>query len=294
MKNMFKLAAIAVSMALVTSLVACSSSDDDVVDTSTAEYLAKAQIAKYVDSLTYCENVTDAEIKKLKEANDAVVAKISDCADCLEAYCGLLRDGIEGEKSKELDDAIRNLIFSANMGLFDIVDGVVDYVDGDDITLVKLNYYIKYLDILKGADEKKFHRLYVYKPAIKDALDDVNEAIYDAAVDHIDIKDGKLNDRQAASIQACIDAVKALKAALSEDDTKTCKSAIEAADKAIKDFGELEKVTKAGIDKVIDAAEDLADAVYDKVYDVLKEDLKKWNASFDKLDEDYFPSLIKK
>ena len=42
MKNMFKLAAVAVSMALVTSLVACSSGDDDVVDATTPKYLLTA------------------------------------------------------------------------------------------------------------------------------------------------------------------------------------------------------------------------------------------------------------
>lgn len=234
MKNMFKLAAIAVSMALVMSLVACSSGDDDVVDASTSKYLLTAQIDSYVDSFDYDQNVSDKEIESLETAHKNVMKVIGDCEDCLNAYV------------KNLKDTSSTTISSTNVA-----------------------------DMLKAlkwcGTEEKFHKMFVYIPAIKVALKDVDtvkEKVVLIGVPNGDtILKGSLNERQAATMDAYTDAAAALKAALSDDDKKTCKTTIDDADKAIEAFGKLENknVTKAEIKKVTDKVDAMCKDVQTKI-----------------------------
>lgn len=248
MKNIFKLAAVAVSMALVTSLVACSSGDDDVVDATTPKYLLTAQINQYVDSIKYEQNVSDDEIESLKKAHEAVMDMLGDCEDCLAAYFKMLTDK---------DNGISNTTKLSSNGVTSAKDNFV--------------YYESY------KEEKEYHKVYVYKPAIEDALKAVSDA--EDVVDDIGNPDGNtilkgaLNDRQTASMKAYTDAVAALKSLLNDTDKKTCEAKIDNADKAIKDFNELEnkKVTKAEITKVIDAVEAMCDNISTKVVDTIKE-----------------------
>lgn len=245
MKNMLKLAAIAVSMALVTSLVACSSGDDDVVDATTPEYLLKAQIDKYVASIGYNQNVSDDEIKSLEKAHEAVVDMLGDCADCLEFYFGTLK-----WNTRE-----------------------------DDISSTSVENLKSELEYLKKyGKEEDFHKVYVYKPAIYQAIEDVAEAEKDVSAigdpslnpvtEKNTILDGKLNDRQLESMKAYTDAVEALKNALNDDDKKTCKTTIEAADKVIEIFNKLENkgVTKPHIDAVIVAVDVMCEDIRTNVY----------------------------
>lgn len=252
MKNIFKLAAIAVSMALVTSLVACSSGDDDVVDATTPKYLLTAQINQYVDSIKYNQNVSDGkidekknEIKSFKDAHEAVMKIIGDCEDCLSVYFEDLKSLIDDNKddfsSSDIEKAIEELAYLKSYG-----------------------------------KEEEYHKVYVYKPAIKKALDAVS-----VAEDNVDdignpngntIIDGKLNNRQTASMKAYIDATAALKSLLKDADKKTCKDSIDKADAGIKTFNnDVEKKTvsevviKAVIKVVNDMHDDISTNVYDKI-----------------------------
>ena len=242
---MFKLAAIAVSMALVTSLVACSSGDDDVVDATTPKYLLTAQINQYVDSIKYDQNVSDGkidekknEIKSFKDAHEAVMKIIGDCEDCLAAYFkdlkSLINDNKDDFSSSDIEEAIEELAYLKSYG-----------------------------------KEEEYHKVYVYKPAIKDALEAVSKA--KDVVDDIGNPDGntilkgELNDRQTASMKAYTDTVAALKSVLNEADSKTCKTKIAAADKAIDDFYKLKKVDKAEIKKVTDAVDEMCTDIGNKL-----------------------------
>ena len=255
MKNMFKLAAIAVSMALVTSLVACSSGDDDVVDATTPKYLVTAQIDKYVASIKYNQNVSDEKINGLKDAHKAMMKIIGDCADCLEVYFSGT-DGEGGLKSKASVEEDKALTSEA-------VDTLTE-----ELKTMKANC---------KDDHKEYHKVEVYKPAIDTALNAVDKK-YVAAIGDPNgntIVKGELNERQAANMNAYIDAVKALKAVLSEDDSETCEEKIKDADDAIAAFNKLvEKKTvtksgKDGIDNVIEKVdamcEDIRTNVYDKI-----------------------------
>ncbi|MDE7291661.1 MAG: hypothetical protein K2N58_06415 [Treponemataceae bacterium] len=275
MKKLFKLAAIAVSMALVTSLVACSSGDDDVVDATTPEYLLKAQIDKYVASIKYDQNVSDDEIKPLKKAHEAMMDMLGDCAKCLEVY---------------FDDYLQDEL---NLKYFDELDRTP--------TLEKINYVVDYLKELKeyyGTD-KKFHEKEVYLPAMDKALNGVvgyNYAIWydedgtlhefpdykseyerdNARLKVSKIGDpkgdtilkGELNDRQSESMKTYTDAVETLKNALNDDDKKTCKKSIDDADAAIKAFNDLKNknVDKDKIDLVITAVDNMHYDIYKNVY----------------------------
>lgn len=253
MKNIFKLAAVAVSMALVTSLVACSSGDDDVVDATTPKYLLTAQIKQYVDSITYDQNVSDGkidekenEIKSFKDAHEAVMKIIGDCEDCLSVYFEDLKSLIDNNKD--------------------------DFSSSDIKTAKDELAYLK-----SYGKEEVYHKVYVYKPAIEKALDAVSDA--ENEVDDIgnpngnSILKGSLNDHQTASMKAYTDAVAALKSLLKDADKTTCKVKIDNADKAIKAFNKLEnkKVTKAEITKVTDAVEAMCDNISTKVVDTIKE-----------------------
>lgn len=266
MKNMFKLAAIAVSMALVASLAACSSGDDDVVDTSTPEYLLTEQINRYVASIEYYEYVSDADVESLKTAHEDVMKIIGDCADCLDVYFDSLlkkelgNSGLVGEKKVE------------------------EATDG-----------LKYLK--KYGTEKAFHKVFVYKERdIKNALlnlvwfvyDDYNKKYVVDTSKQLDIRnavieigksdsgskivDGKLDGKQTKDMKAYTDAAAALKAALSDDDKKTCETTIKAADDAIEAFGKLENknVTNAEIKKVIDAVDGMCKDIQINIYDKIK------------------------
>lgn len=235
MKNMFKLAAVAVSMALVMSLVACSSGDDDVVDASTSKYLLTAQIDSYVDSFDYDQNVSDKEIESLETAHKNVMKVIGDCEDCLNAYV------------KNLKETSSTTISSTNVA-----------------------------DMLKAlkwcGTEEKFHKMFVYIPAIKVALKDVDtvkEKVVLIGVPNGDtILKGSLNERQAATMDAYTDAFEALKALLSDADKKTCKKTIDDADTAIKNFGKLEnkKVDQIEISEVTTAVTAVYNDIYTNVY----------------------------
>lgn len=252
MKNMFKLAAVAVSMALVTSLVACSSGDDDVVDATTPKYLLTAQIKQYVDSIKYDQNVSDGkidekknEIKSFKDAHEAVMKIIGDCEDCLAAYFkdlkSLINDNKDDFSSSDIEEAIEELAYLKSYG-----------------------------------KEEEYHKVYVYKPAIKKALDAVSDAEDD--VDDIGNPDGNtilkgvLNDSQTASMKAYTDAVAALKSLLKDADKMTCKDSIDKADAGIKAFNDAvekktvsEAVIKAVIKAVDDMHVDISTNVYGKI-----------------------------
>lgn len=277
MKNMFKLAAVAVSMALVMSLAACSSGDDDVVDASTPKYLVAAQIDQYVASIDYNQNVSDDEIKSLGKAHEAVMDMLDGCADCLDAYFVEVKKidykhHVENDNKKEEWDSR-------------------DPIDSTDIKEA-----IKNLAYLKSyGTEKAYHKVYVYKPAIEKALrklvwfgktgDNYYISLYTKVRSDVDaigdpegdtvntIRDGKLNDRQAASMKAYTDAYEALKAALSDDDSKKCETTIKAADDAIEAFGKLENknVTNAEIGKVIAAVDDMCKDIQINIYATIEE-----------------------
>lgn len=251
MKNMFKLAAIAVSMALVMSLAACSSGDDDVVDASTPKYLVAAQIDQYVASIKYEQNVSDDEIKSLKETHEDFMKFIDGCADCLDAYFSSLKS-----KAPLLDE-----------------DGkVILYVSAE---IEELKAGIKWIKNCYGTKEI-YHEAFVYKHAVGKALynvwsktrknvDDIGDPNGDT------ILKGALNERQAASMKAYTDAVAALKAALSDDDSKKCETKIKAANDAIDAFGKLENknVNRNEIVKVLDAVDEMCEDINTKVYDKL-------------------------
>lgn len=245
MKNMFKLAAIAVSMALVTSLVACSSGDDDVVDATTPKYLLTAQINQYVDSIKYDQNVSDGkidekenEIKSFKDAHEAVMDMLGDCEDCLSVYFEDLKSLIDDNKD--------------------------DFSSSDIKTAKDELAYLK-----SYGKKEEYHKVYVYKPAIEDALDAVSDT--EDVVDDIGNPDGNtilkgaLNDRQTASMKAYTDAVAALKSLLNDTDKKTCEAKIDNADKAIDDFYKLKKVDKAEIKKVTDAVDEMCTDIGNKL-----------------------------
>lgn len=238
MKNMFKLAAVAVSMALAMGLVACSDSVDDVVDESTVKSFWSSKISKYVDSLEYEQNVKDEEIESLKKAHENMMVVVGDCEECLEAYFEVVETntGLDKLTSKNIKD----------------VEEQLKYLKGNS----------------KYNTEKEFHKRLVYKPDIEDAIDDLQEAKKE--VDAIaDINKDKLNDRQSASMSAYFDAVAALKAALNEDDAKKCKTTIDAADNAIEAFNKLPKVNKDNITGVITKVDamvtDIKTNVVDKI-----------------------------
>lgn len=262
MKKIFKLAAIAVSMALVTSLVACSSGDDDVVDTSTPEYLLNEQIDRYIKwriesidnyvaSIEYNQNVSDKQIESLKKVHDGVMALLGDCTDCLEAYFELLK----------------------------AEDKLGPYVGENAVklSLVGIEAAKKELNYLKRCGtHEKCEKALIYMPAIDNALDEVSKAkaevvrIGDINYPELDVAtivDGKLNERQAANMKAYTDAVEALKAALNDADKKTCKTTIEAADGAIKAFNELgnKNVSKEKIANVTTAVTAMYDDIETKV-----------------------------
>lgn len=230
MKNMFKLAAVAVSMALAMGLVACSDSVDDIEDASKPKYLLTAQIDSYVDSLDFEQNVTDKEIKSLKEAHDDMMTILGDCEDCLAAYFEMLKNKID-----------RYYLNSS---------------EADSITRCLKAMKTKF------KDEKTYHKAFVYKDAIKKHIDVLEEAEDD--VENIkDIAKDGLNSRQSASMSKYLDAAAALKAALSEDDAKKCETTIKAADVAIKTFNKLENknVTKVEIGLVTTAVEAMKDDI---------------------------------
>lgn len=258
MKNIFKLAAVAVSMALVTSLVACSSGDDDVVDATTPKYLLTAQIKQYVDSIKYDQNVSDGkidekknEIKSFKDAHEAVMDMLGDCEDCLAAYFEQLKGESDSNVNIDITDPFT-------------LDAIEDAKD-------ELAY-------LKSYGEEEYHKVYVYKPAIKKALDAVSDAEDD--VDDIGnpdgktIIDGKLNNSQTASMKAYIDAAAALKSVLKDADKKTCKDSIDKADAKITAFNnavEKKTVSDTVIEAVIEAVDDMHDDISTNVYDKIVE-----------------------
>lgn len=271
MKKIFKLAAIAVSMALVTSLVACSSGDDDVVDATTPEYLLKDQIGKYVASIQYDQNVSDAEIKSFEKAHDAVMDMLGDCADCLEVYF---------DKVKEFDSR-----------WYDAGNDNGWYYR-TDLSSINIEKDIETLKYLKSYDKEDFHKVYVYKSAIDEALEDVDEVwkVYFIGVPSVNpvtdkntILDGELNDRQAENMKAYTDAVAALKDVLSDDDKKLdspVDKAIKNADKKIEDFNNLgkNKVTVEEIEKVTDAVEAMCADIEENVCAPIDElASKKWS-----------------
>ena len=242
MKNMFKLAAVAISMVLAMGIVACSDSVDDVVDESTVKSFWSSKADKYVDSLGYEQNVTDAEIKSLKEAYAAITTIGDGCEHCLEEYYEKLSNTLGKSEldSKGIEDA--------------------------KVALGELKTW---------ASDENFHKVYVYKVAIKDAIENLNDAKGD--VDAIDeIKYSELNTRQSASMNAYLDAAAALKAALSEADAKTCKTTIEAADKAIEGFNKLvenKNVSKANITLVTTAVEAMKDNIQTNVVDTIDSEI---------------------
>lgn len=276
MKKIFKLAAIAVSMALVTSLVACSSGDDDVVDATTPEYLLKDQIGKYVASIKYNQNVSDAEIESLEKAHEAVMDMLGDCADCLEVYFN---------KVKEFDGRCYD---AGN-------DNGWHY--RTDLSSINIEKDIETLKYLKSYDKEDFHKVYVYKPAIDEAIEDVDDVwkVYYIGVPSVNpvtdkntILDGELNDRQNENMKAYTDAVAALKDVLSDDDKKLdspVDKAIKAADKAIDDFDNLgkNKVNVKEIEKVTTAVKAMCNVIEEKVCDPIDElESKKWSAFYKK------------
>ena len=253
---MFKLAAVAVSMALVTSLVACSSRDDDVVDARTPKYLLTAQIKQYVDSIKYDQNASDGkidekenEIKSFKDAHEAVMKIIGDCEDCLAAYF----EQLKGKSNSNVNIAITDPF---------TLDDIEDAKD----ELAYLKSYGK---------EEEYHKVYVYKPAIEKALDAVSKDDEDSTRENVanigspdgkTIIDGKLNNSQTASMKAYIDAAAALKSVLKDADKKTCKDSIDKADEKITAFNNaVEKKTVS--DTVIKAVDDLHDDIQTKVCD---------------------------
>lgn len=267
MKNIFKLAAVAVSMALVTSLVACSSGDDDVVDATTPKYLLTAQIKQYVDSIKYDQNVSDGkidekknEIKSFKDAHEAVMKIIGDCEDCLAAYFEQLKGDSDSNVNIDITDPFT-------------LDAIEDAKD-------ELAYLKSY------GREEEYHKVYVYKPAIEKALDAVSKDDEDSTRKNVDnigspdgktIIDGKLNNSQTASMKAYIDAAAALKSVLKDADKKTCKDSIDEADAKITAFNnavEKKTVSDTVIEAVIKAVDDMHDDIQTNVVDKIVEKSK--------------------
>lgn len=271
MKNMFKLAAVAVSMALAASLVACSSGDD-VVDASTPKYLLAEQIDKYVASVKYDQDVQKDDIEKLGEAHDAMMGVIGGCEECCKAY---------------FEDLLKSTEF-------DVKDKERKTLSPNDVA--DITNKLKSLVTKTAYDtEEKFHKNYVYAKAVRDAIDVVNDNQNSSIRKNFgeigkskggEIKDGKLNDNQAASMNAYLDAVKALKdvldlkdADLKKDDaSKTlvtiCEEAIKKADKAITDFEkkvEEAKVKPDDTTTVTDAVNSMCTAIDNvlKKYDLM-------------------------
>lgn len=268
MKNMFKLAAVAVSMALAASLVACSSGDD-VVDASTPKYLLAERIDKYVASIKYDQNVSDKEIESLGKAHDAEMEFFGGCEDCLGLYFKTLKKDlyiyVEGEQLLDSD------------GIKDVKDSLEA-----DLRLKKSCY----------GKENVYHRMYVYRPAIDVAIGKVGadskarEKVLDIGEsDGNKILDSKLNGRQLDTMKAYTDAAAALKAALSDDDKKTCETIIKAADAVIGAFKN-ENVTKPEIVKVIAAVDAMSLEIKTKVSDAI---FKKYND----IETEYRASLVK-
>lgn len=284
MKKIFKLAAIAVSVALATSLVACSSGDDDVVDASTPKYLVTAQINSYVDSIEYDQNVSDAEIESIKKENEDVLNVLGDCEDCLAVYLEWLKSNVGGYYGE--NDYGR---YWVQQTLY-----TSDYERASSIKGVKARFNVLKTNYSKHDD---CHKFYVYLPAIEKALngygkkesyfwkwdtprgkvEDIGEYEGDKILDR------KLNDRQAENMTEYLDAAAALKAALNKDDAKKCENKIKAADDAIKVFNDLknEGVTKAAIEKVTNALDAMYEDVNKNVYNELllakKPDTKDFN-----------------
>lgn len=260
MKNIFKLAAVAVSMALVTSLVACSSGDDDVVDATTPKYLLTAQINQYVDSIKYEQNVSDDEIESLKKAHEAVMDMLGDCEDCLAAYFEQLKGDSDSNVNIDITDPFT-------------LDAIEDAKD-------ELAYLKSY------GREEEYHKVYVYKPAIEKALDAVSKDDEDSTRKNVDnigspdgktIIDGKLNNSQTASMKAYIDAAAALKSVLKDADKKTCKDSIDEADAKITAFNnavEKKTVSDTVIEAVIKAVDDMHDDIQTNVVDKIVEKSK--------------------
>ncbi len=248
MKNMFKLAAVAVSMALAMGLVACSDSVDDIEDASKPKYLLTAQIDSYVDSLDFEQNVTDKEIKSLKEAHADMMTILGDCEDCLAAYFEML-------KNKIMKNKINRYYLNSSKA--------------DSITRCLKAMKTKF------KDEKTYHKAFVYKDAIKKHIDVLEEAEDDVKNIEDIAKDG-LNSRQSGNMSAYLDAAAALKAALSKEDADTCKTKIDAADTAIKDFNTLvenKKVSKADITTVTAAVEAMKDDIRTNVVEKIDSEI---------------------
>lgn len=242
MKNMFKLAAVAVSMALAMGIVACSDSVDDVVDESTVKSFWSSKTDKYVDSLEYEQNVTDEEIKSLKEAYAAITTIGDGCEHCLEKYYEML--------SKTLSES---------------------ELTSDDIKSAKENLG----KVKTWAANKDFHKVYVYRNAINNAIKALNKA--ETKVEAIGkIADDELNPRQSGNMSAYLDAAAALKAALSEDDAKKCKTTIDVADTVIKAFNTLvenKKVSEAAITSVTTAVSAMKDDIQTNVVEKIDSEI---------------------
>lgn len=242
MKNMFKLAAVAVSMALAMGLVACSDSVDDIEDASKPKFYWSSKADKYVDSLKYEQNVTDDEIKSLKEEYAAITTIGDDCEHCLEKYC----------------DNLYNITNTSKLDSDDIKDAKV--------VLGKLKTW---------ASNENFHKVYVYRKAVEDAILNLDEL--KIKVDAIKgIVNNELNSRQSDNMNAYLDAAAALKAALSKEDADTCKTKIDAADTAIKAFNTLvenKKVSKAAITSVTTEVSAMKDDIQTNVVDAIDDEI---------------------
>lgn len=243
MKNMFKLAAVAVSMALAMGIVACSDSVDDVVDASTPEYLEAEQSSRHLESLKgrvdlveYDQNLSDEEIKDFKDDYKAMMDIVVECEDCLKYYEEHVLDEDFYPKSK------------VNIYTINRLHGLKEMFD----------------------TETKYHERCVYAVAIDNAIMDLQKAkrkVND--ISDIEATDGnyKLNERQRASIDAYNDAVGALKSVLNETDAKKCETKIKDAYEAIKTFNELKSVTKDNIKDLTTAVDAMVSDIAVKVYD---------------------------